>query len=125
MARQIVWSYEASADIEALANYISRDSIFYAAAFIQETLDVSRSLNEFSERGRVVPEFGDPNIRELFVREYRLIYSIEEDRIVLLGLVNGKRDLKTLWKKEKRRYFACSLSILTARWRLERAPDTV
>jgi hypothetical protein len=37
MARQIVWSYEASADIEALANYISRDSIFYAAAFIQET----------------------------------------------------------------------------------------
>jgi plasmid stabilization system protein ParE len=101
MARQIVWSYEASADIEALANYISRDSIFYAAAFIQETLDVSRSLNEFSERGRVVPEFGDPNIRELFVREYRLIYSIEENRIVLLGLVHGKRDLKTLWRKEK------------------------
>jgi len=103
MARKIVWSYEASADIEALANYISRDSIFYAAAFIQETLDVSRSLNEFSERGRVVPEFGDPNIRELFVREYRLIYSIEEDRIVLLGLVHGKRDLKTLRGKEKRR----------------------
>jgi toxin ParE1/3/4 len=103
MARQIVWSYEASADIEALANYISRDSIFYAAAFIQETLDVSRSLNEFSERGRIVPEFGDTNIRELFVREYRLIYSIEEDRIVLLGLVHGKRDLKTLWRKEKRR----------------------
>jgi plasmid stabilization system protein ParE len=103
MARKIVWSYEASADIEALANYISRDSIFYAAAFIQETLDVSRSLNEFSERGRVVPEFGYPNIRELFVREYRLIYSIEEDRIVLLGLVHGKRDLKTLWRKEKRR----------------------
>lgn len=103
MARKIVWSYEASADIEALANYISRDSIFYAAAFIQETLDVSRSLNEFSERGRVVPEFGDPNIRELFLREYRLIYSIEEDRIVLLGLVHGKRDLKTLWRTEKRR----------------------
>ena len=103
MARKIVWSYEASADIEALANYISRDSIFYAAAFIQETLDVSRSLDEFSERGHIVPEFGDPNIRELFVREYRLIYSIEEDRIVLLGLVHGKRDLKTLWGKEKRR----------------------
>lgn len=102
MARKIVWSYEAAADIEALANYISRDSIFYAAAFIQETLDVSRSLNEFSERGRVVPEFGAPNIRELFVREYRLIYSIEEDRIVLLGIVHGKRDLKTLWGKEKR-----------------------
>lgn len=51
MARKIVWSYEAAADIEALTNYISRDSAFYAAAFVQETLDVSRSLNEFSERG--------------------------------------------------------------------------
>ena len=102
MARKIVWSHEAAADIEALANYISRDSVFYAAAFVQETLDVSRSLNDFSERGRVVPEFGDPNIRELFVKEYRLIYSIEEDRIVLLGLVHGKRDLKTLWVNYKR-----------------------
>ncbi len=61
MARKIVWSFEAAADIEALANYISRDSAFYAAAFVQEILDVSRSLNEYSERGRVVPEFGDPN----------------------------------------------------------------
>src|SRR3972149_9153001 len=53
MARKIVWSFEAADDIEALANYISRDSAFYAAAFVQEILDVSRSLNEFSERGRV------------------------------------------------------------------------
>ncbi len=103
MARKIVWSHEAAADIEALANYISRDSAFYAAAFVQEILDVSRSLNEYSERGRVVPEFGDTNIRELFVRGYRLIYSIEEYRIVLLGLVHGKRDLKSLWANEKRR----------------------
>ncbi len=103
MARKIVWSFEATADIEALANYISRDSAFYAAAFVQETLDVSRSLNKFSERGRVVPEFGNPNIRELFVRGYRLIYSIEEYRIVLLGLVHGKRDLKSLWANEKRK----------------------
>jgi toxin ParE1/3/4 len=102
MARKIVWSHEAASDLEVLANYISRDSAYYAAAFVQETLDVSRSLNEFSERGRVVPEFGYPNIRELFIRGYRLIYSIEEYRIVLLGLVHGKRDLKSLWANEKR-----------------------
>lgn len=89
MARKIVWSFEAASDLEALADYISKDSAFYAAAFVQETLDVSRSLNEFSERGRVVPEFGDSNIRELFVRGYRLIYSIEEHRIVLLGFMSS------------------------------------
>ena len=77
-----------------LLNILQGDSSFYAATFVREVLDASRSLNEFSERGRIVPELGNPNIRELFVREYRLIYSIEESRVVILGLIHGKRDLK-------------------------------
>ena len=103
MARKVNWAYEAATDLEALAEYIARDSAFYASAFVQEIRDASRSLNEFSERGRIVPELGNPNIRELFVREYRLIYSIEESRVVMLGLIHGKRDLKRLWKREKRK----------------------
>lgn len=100
MARKVVWSYEAASDLESLAEYIARDSAFYAAAFVQEIIDASRSLDELSQRGRIVPESGNPNIRELFVREYRLIYSIEENRVVILGIVHGKRDLKRLWKRE-------------------------
>lgn len=102
MARQVIWSHEATADLDALAEYIGRDSPFYAAAFTQEILDVSRSLNEKSQRGRIVPEFGNPNVRELFIREYRLIYSVETSRIVILALVYGARDLQLLWEKEKR-----------------------
>lgn len=78
MAREVIWSYEATTDLEALAEYIARDSLFYAAAFVEEILDASRSLDTFFERGRIVPEFANPNIRELLVREYRLIYSIQE-----------------------------------------------
>lgn len=103
MARKVNWAYEATVDLEALAEYIARDSTFYASAFVQEIRDASRSLNEFSERGRIVPELGNPNIRELFVREYRLIYSIEESGVVILGLIHGKRDLKRLWGREKRK----------------------
>ncbi len=102
MARKIIWSYEAIDDLEALAEYIARDSAFYAAAFVREIRDASRSLSEFSERGRIVPEFANPKIRELFVREYRLIYSAEGSRVVILGLIHGRRDLKRLWEKEKR-----------------------
>ena len=103
MARKVNWAYEATTDLEALAEYIARDSAFYASAFVQEIRDASRSLNEFSERGRIVPELGNPKVCELFVREYRLIYSIEESRVVMLGLIHGKRDLKRLWKREKRK----------------------
>src|SRR3990172_67999 len=99
MARKIVWSFEATDDLKAIVDYIAKDSAFYATAFVQEIRDASRSLKEFSERGRIVPELSNPNIRELFVKEYRLIYSIEEARVVILGIIHGKRDLKSLWGK--------------------------
>ncbi|MBF8304216.1 MAG: Plasmid stabilization system protein [Dehalococcoidia bacterium] len=102
MVREVVWSYEAAADLKALAEFIGKDSAFYSAAFVQEILDVSRSLDKFAERGRIVPELSSPEVRELLVREYRLIYSIEKSRLVILGLIHGKRDLKRLWDKEKR-----------------------
>jgi plasmid stabilization system protein ParE len=102
MARKVIWSREAVDDLEALAEYISRDSSFYAAAFVNEICDASLSLSKFPERGRVVPELANPDVHELIVREYRLVYSIEKSRIIILGLIHGKRDLKKLWKKEKR-----------------------
>lgn len=103
MARRVVWSAEALADLEALADYISKDSAFYAAAFIQEVLDAARTINRFPKRGRIAPELDNPNVRELLVREYRIIYGIEEARIVILALVHGKRDLRKLWKRNKKR----------------------
>jgi toxin ParE1/3/4 len=102
MARRVVWSYEAVSDLEALAEYIAKDSPFYAAAFVREVRDASRSLNLFAERGRIVPELSSAKVRELFVKAYRLIYSMESDRIVILGLIHGKRDLEKLWDNEKR-----------------------
>lgn len=103
MARRVVWSAEALSDLEALADYISKDSAFYAAAFVQEVLDAARTLNRLPERGRIVPELDNPDVRELLVREYRIIYSIEETRIVILALVHGKRDLRKLWKRNRKR----------------------
>ena len=97
MATEVVWSEGALADLDAVADYIARDSPFYAAAFAEEILAVGSSLHLFPGRGRLVPEAGDPGIREVFVREYRLIYSVEDKRVVILGLIHGKRDLKRLW----------------------------
>lgn len=98
MARKVVWSHEATEDLATIAEYIARDSSFYAASFVQEIIEASRTLDEFAERGRVVPELGNQDIHELFVREYRLIYKVEKSQVAILGLIHGKRDLKGLWK---------------------------
>ena len=49
MARKVIWSYEATTDLDALTEYIARDSTFYAASFVQEILTASRSLDRFSD----------------------------------------------------------------------------
>lgn len=67
MGYRIEWSPEATEDIEAIAEFISRDSAFYARAVVSKILSVSRTLANFPHIGRVVPELGDENIRERFV----------------------------------------------------------
>ena len=52
MARKVVWAYAAEEDLEAAAAYIHKDSPAYAASFVDKSLEVGRSLNEFAERGR-------------------------------------------------------------------------
>ena len=102
MARKVMWTESAWKDLEEVADYIAKDSSYYAAAFIRETRDAARTLAYLSERGRVVPEFNDPSIRELFVRSYRLIYQIAEQAVYIIGFIHGARDLTTLWEREGR-----------------------
>jgi len=102
MARSVVWTNEAVADLEAIAEYIARDSAAYAAAVVRELLDAGNSLDKLSQRGRIVPETRMTNIRELIVREYRLIYRVERVRIVIVTIVHGRRDLRKLRSKGNR-----------------------
>ena len=66
MAYEVVWSPTALEDIEAIASYISRDSISYACAVIRKIIRSTRSLSSFTFVGRIVPEFDDLSIREVF-----------------------------------------------------------
>ena len=63
---------------------------------------LGRSLNEFAERGRIVPELRDDSIREIFVYSYRLVYRIEDDQISILALIHGRRDFQTAWDEKDR-----------------------
>jgi toxin ParE1/3/4 len=91
MAREVVWTDPAWEDLAAAAEYITRDSEAYAAAFVQEMKDAATSLSEMAERGQIVPEFGDPSIRELLVRPYRLVYRLNARQVTILAIIHGAR----------------------------------
>lgn len=88
---KVIWSPEAVEDVEAVAQYISRDSEFYAKATVSKIIDFSRSVGKFPQMGRVVPEFNDKNIRERLVYSYRLVYKIERARILIVAVIHDKR----------------------------------
>ncbi|MBI3922696.1 MAG: type II toxin-antitoxin system RelE/ParE family toxin [Armatimonadetes bacterium] len=100
MALRVKWTETAWADPESVADYIAQDSPYYAAAFVRETRDAARSLARLSKRGRTVPEFDNPTVREIFVRDYRLIYHLTPRTVYVIGFIHGARDLRSLWERE-------------------------
>jgi addiction module RelE/StbE family toxin len=96
MDYEVAWSPAALEDVESLADYIAKDSEFYARTVVDKLLDTARRLKDFPLAGRMVPEFEDEMIRELFAYSYRLIYRLHTKHITILAVIHGKRLLDSL-----------------------------
>lgn len=90
----IAWSQRARADIRDLKAYIAKDSPYYARHFIERVIASVEKLEEFPKIGRPVPEAeGRDDVRELIYQGYRIIYLIEPDRVFIVTLMHGSRNL--------------------------------
>ena len=47
MEYQVRWSPEAVEDLESIAEYIDRDSSYYAQSVVSQVLETSRKIKEF------------------------------------------------------------------------------
>ncbi|MGE3298658.1 MAG: type II toxin-antitoxin system RelE/ParE family toxin [Porticoccaceae bacterium] len=79
-----------------MAEYIARDSPWYAQAVVARLFDAAGGLTELPFRGRVLPELRNEAIRERFVYSYRLIYRVETARVTVVAVVHGHRLLGPL-----------------------------
>lgn len=87
----VVWTATALGHLGALRQYISQDSPFYAERMMQRILARAPQLAAFPESGRMVPEVGRPEIREVIEGPYRVIYRLLSDRIEVLAVVHGRQ----------------------------------
>ena len=91
MARTIRWSPEALDDLDEIAAFIGRDSPMRARAVVARLFEAADSLAELSERGRHVPELGRTDMREVFVHNYRVLYRVEPNLVVVSAVIHGSR----------------------------------
>ncbi|MCP1309580.1 type II toxin-antitoxin system RelE/ParE family toxin [Paenibacillus tyrfis] len=89
MAKSVVWTKTATNDLERAVEYIHQDSPGYALSFLYDAMERAKTLSLFPNRGRIVPEINNPNVREIFLHRYRMIYKIEEDQVIILSFIHG------------------------------------
>jgi toxin ParE1/3/4 len=71
---QVFLSADALSDLERIVAFIAPHNPVAAERLGNQLLDAALSLHTFPERGRVVPEFRRPELREIIFRSYRIIY---------------------------------------------------
>ncbi len=89
----VEWTQPAVSDVEGIRDFIGRDSKYYATRFVEKVVEAVENLHKFPKIGRSVPEAEEESIRELLLHSYRIIYRVETDRILVLTVIHGARDL--------------------------------
>lgn len=91
----VTWSQVAGDNLVDIEEFIARDSPERAVRFVDALIDHAELILADNPRsGRTVPEIGYPDIRELIYREYRIVYRLNGDRIEILTVFEGHRQLR-------------------------------
>ena len=80
MDYNVILSPKAVRDLEAIVRYIALSNPEAARKLGQNLLERTQQLSQFPFKGQKVPEFNDPNIRQLVLKPYRIVYRVEEDK---------------------------------------------
>lgn len=73
------------------ALFIARENPSAAAEWARSLFDSVRVLTQFPEMGRIVPEVGRSEIREIVFRGYRVVYRVAPGHVEVLTVRHGKR----------------------------------
>ena len=91
--RSIRWSARAMRDLEEIAAYIARDNPQAARKWIANLRKTAERAAETPLAARVVPEIQRDDVREVFLRSYRIVYGVRDDHIFVFTVFGGGKQL--------------------------------
>ena len=96
MAYKIRWSPRAASNFEDICNYIAKDSEYYAALFAKKVNIIIKTIPRFPKAGRIVPEYGDMNLREKIYENYRIVYRLKGEYVEIVAICHGAKALDSI-----------------------------
>lgn len=95
-------------DLSEILDYYKSVNFEFVENFLGSIEDKIAKLKSFPGQGRIVPELEKQNIidyKELIEGNYRIIYAIQEDTVIMHTIIDSRRNLEDpLIKKLLRNY---------------------
>lgn len=91
---KVLWTRPAFQDLQSIKDYIARDSVYYSEKFTADIIMATERLSQFPLSGRMVPEIGEENTREIIYGSYRIMYQIRQEAIYITQVTHGKRNFE-------------------------------
>jgi toxin ParE1/3/4 len=88
---RVVWTRPALADVREIRAHIAQDSPRYGRVVAERLLAAAERLESYPLSGRVVPELGQPTLREVLMGDYRIVYRVTADAVQVVTVVHGAR----------------------------------
>lgn len=91
---QIIWTEPALSDLNEIAEYIALDKQNAARRLVQQVFSSVDRLQQLPESGRVPPELEQSKYREIIVGPCRVFYRVDQDKVYILYVMRGERQLR-------------------------------
>jgi plasmid stabilization system protein ParE len=89
----VKWTDSATRHLSQIHDYIAQDSPRYALAMVDRITLRSKQCGKFPLMAAKVPEYDRDDIREVLELPYRIIYRVLPDRVDVLAVIHGARQL--------------------------------
>ena len=96
---KVLWTNTARLDLYRIIDFISQNNPKNAFAILNKLEKRANTLRTFPRRGRIPPEMKSIGVivyREIIIKPWRLVYKVEEAKIHIMGLFDGRRDLEDI-----------------------------
>lgn len=89
----VTWTATAADQLQAVRDYLARSSPGYAQALAGRIVARADALDGQPLSGAEVPEYGDPDVREVFEHPYRIIYRVAGPDVQIIAIIHSSRRL--------------------------------
>lgn len=95
----VLWVDSAKVELFVIIDYIALESQLNAKNIYKNIKGKADSLSIFPSKGRIVPELQKYNVnlyREIIEYPWRIIYQIHENRVIIMSVIDGRRDIEDI-----------------------------